>query len=335
MNNIEALCNFLFTVLRMATPLIYGALAVCITRQAGLRNMAVESMMLSSALCGVIVSGYLNSLGLGLLGGILGGIAISIVISYAAFICKTDLWMTCIAMNTALVGGTILVMYLLTGQKTNTLGHILSKAMDSWEIPLLKNIPVIGAVFSGQNGFTYIAFFLIFVEWFFLFRTTVGLRIRAIGQNPQAAASVGISINKMYFLSFGISGFFAALGGMFMSMGYLKWFARDMIAGRGYISMSAANIADGMPLGAALVAILFGLSDAVGNYGQATNKMPGEFAYMFPYVATIMLLVVMNLYKKARDNRKRKQRIEDAHRREDFGKGAFFQGSDGDSAGYE
>jgi ABC-type uncharacterized transport system permease subunit len=76
--------------------------------------------------------------------------------------------------------------------------------------------------------------------------------------------------------------------------------------------MSAANIAGGIPVGAALVSIVFGFSDAVGNYGQATNRMPGEFAYMFPYVATIVLLVVMNLYRIAREKRKRRHRLEEA-----------------------
>lgn len=248
--DIEMITNFLFTVIRLATPLMYGALAVCMTKQAGLLNMATESMMLSGALTGVIVSGYTQSLFLGLLGGMLGGMVIGFLIAYAAFVCKTDLWMTCIAVNTALVGGTVFIMYLLTGQKTNTLGYIQSLAMPAVTIPLIKDIPVIGAILSGHNLFTYLGLVLLALDWFILFKTKLGLRIRAVGQNPKAAESVGIAPKKIYFIAFVLSGFFASLGGMFMSMGYLQWFARDMMAGRGFISMSAATIAGGNPVGA-------------------------------------------------------------------------------------
>lgn len=246
--NLSIITSFIFTAIRVATPLIYGALAVCITKQAGLLNMATESMMLSGALCGVLASGYTQSLVLGVLGGMVGGILIGLLISYAAFVCKTDLWMTCIAVNTALVGGTILVMYMITGQKTNTLGYIPSLVMPAVEIPLIKDIPVIGPILSGHNLFTYLSLVLLAAEWFLLYRTKIGLRIRAVGQNPQAAESVGIAPRKLYFISFIFSGIFASLGGMFMSMGYLQWFARDMMAGRGHIAMSAATIAGGNPV---------------------------------------------------------------------------------------
>lgn len=306
--DLETVCNFFFTVIKVATPLIYGALAVCITRQAGLLNMATESMMLSGALCGVIASGYLQSLGLGILGGLLGGILVALIISYAAFVFKTDLWMTCIAINTALVGGTILVMYILTGQKTNTLGYINSLVMPKVDIPLIKDIPILGNILSGHNLFTYLAFVFLFVEWFLLYRTRLGLRLRATGQNPKAAESVGIAPRRMYFLAFALSGTFAAMGGMFMSMGYLQWFARDMMAGRGFISMSAANIANGNPVMAMLVAVLFGFSDAVANYAQMTS-IPAEFAYMFPYAATIVLLIVITLVKRSQEKKRMRRRV--------------------------
>ena len=185
--NLSIITSFIFTAIRVATPLIYGALAVCITKQAGLLNMATESMMLSGALCGVLASGYTQSLVLGVLGGMVGGILIGLLISYAAFVCKTDLWMTCIAVNTALVGGTILVMYMITGQKTNTLGYIPSLVMPAVEIPLIKDIPVIGPILSGHNLFTYLSLVLLAAEWFLLYRTKIGLRIRAVGQDPQPA----------------------------------------------------------------------------------------------------------------------------------------------------
>ncbi len=290
---LDIIVKFLFSVIRVSTPLIFGALAACITKKAGLMNLAIESMMLASALAGVLVSGATQSLLLGMLAGFAAAIAITMIISYAAFVMKCDLYLTSIAMNTALVGGTVFVMFLATGQKANTAGSIASLSISSWNIPLIKEIPILGDILSGHNILTYVAFAMIFLVWFMLYKTKIGLRIRSVGENPNAAESVGISPRRIYFLSFGLSGFIAALGGMYMSMGYLSWFARDMMAGRGFISMSAMNIASGEPVSAALAALMFGSADALSNYMQM-GKFPSELISMFPYVCTIVLLVLMS-----------------------------------------
>lgn len=294
--SVTLIVKFLFSIIRVSTPLIFGAVAACVTRKAGLMNLAIESMMLASALTGVLVSGATQSLALGMLAGFVAAIAITMIISYAAFVLKCDLYLTSIAMNTALVGGTVFVMYLATGQKANTASSVASLYVGSLDIPLIKNIPILGDIISGHNILTYVAFLMVFLVWFLLYKTKIGLRIRSVGENPQAAESVGISPRKIYFLSFGMSGFIAALGGMYMSMGYLTWFARDMIAGRGFISMSAMNIASGEPVSAALAALMFGAADSLSNYMQM-GTFPSELISMFPYVCTVVLLVLMSVIR--------------------------------------
>jgi simple sugar transport system permease protein len=303
MNTVDFITSFLFSVIRVSTPLIYGALAAVVTRKAGLLNLAIESMMLASALTGVLVSGATQSLALGLLAGLAAAVAVSMVISYSSFVMKTDLYLTSIAMNTGLVGGTVFVMYLATGQKANTGQSIASLAVGTWDIPLIKDIPFLGDVLSGHNIFTYVGILMIVLVWFLLYKTKIGLRIRSVGENPHAAESVGISPRRIYFLSFGLSGVLSGLGGMFMSMGYLTWFARDMIAGRGFISMSAMNIANGEPVGSSLAALMFGTSDALSNYMQL-GQFPSEIVSMFPYVSTIVLLIIITLIKMARFSKK-------------------------------
>jgi simple sugar transport system permease protein len=295
--------GFLYSVIRVSTPLVYGALAAVITRKAGLLNLAIESMMLASALTGVLVSGATQNLAIGLLAGLAASIGVSMIISYSAFVMKGDLYLTSIAMNTGLIGGTVFVMYLATGQKANTGGNIASLSVGTLDIPFIKDIPYLGDIISGHNIFTYVAIIMVFLVWFFIFKTKIGLRIRSVGENPQAAESVGISPRKIYFLSFGLSGFLAGLGGMFMSMGYLTWFARDMIAGRGFISMSAMNIANGEPIGSALAALMFGTSDALSNYMQLGN-FSSEIVLMFPYVSTIILLILITIIKTGKESRK-------------------------------
>lgn len=298
--DINLIVRFLFSVIRVSTPLIFGALAACITRKAGLLNLAIESMMLASALAGVLVSGATQSLFLGMAAGFAAAIAITMIISYAAFFLKCDLYLTSIAMNTALVGGTVFVMFLATGQKANTSGDVASKFVGTWDIPFIKDIPILGDIISGHNILTYVAIAMIFVVWFLLYRTKIGLRIRSVGENPNAAESVGISPRRIYFLSFGMSGFIAALGGMYMAMGYLTWFARDMMAGRGFISMSAMNIASGEPVTASLAALMFGAADALSNYMQM-GTLPSELISMFPYVCTVALLVVISVIRTIKE----------------------------------
>lgn len=305
MDTLTTISTFLFAVIRVSTPLIYGALAAVITRKAGLLNLAIESMMLSSALVGVLISGATQSLALGLIAGLAAAVVIAMIISYSAFVMKGDLYLTSIAMNTALVGGTVFIMYIVTGQKANTASHIASLSMGYLDIPIIKDIPFLGNVLSGHNIFTYIAIVMVAVVWFLLYKTKIGLRIRSVGENPQAAESVGISPTRIYFLSFAISGILSGLGGMFMSMGYLTWFARDMIAGRGFISMSAMNIANGEPIGSTLAALMFGAADALSNYMQL-GKFPSELVSMFPYVATVILLIVITIIQRIRLNSERK-----------------------------
>ncbi len=161
MMDVDMIVKFLFSTIRVSTPLIFGALAACITRKAGLLNLAIESMMLAAALVGVLVSGATQSLFWGLMAGFLAAISIAMIISYSAFVLKCDLYLTSIAMNTALVGGTVFVMFLTTGQKANTAGDVASLFVGNWDIPLIKDIPIIGDILSGHNILTYVAFVMV------------------------------------------------------------------------------------------------------------------------------------------------------------------------------
>ena len=194
MFTLEWIGNFGFSVLRLSTPLIYAGLAAVISAKAGMMNMALEGMMLVAALAGVVVSGMTGNLWIGLAAAILFGVLTGGVIAFASISGKTDLYLTCIATNLAAAGGTVFVMYLLTGEKATTSAAIKAYTIPSITIPVLDSIPVIGPMLSGHNLLTYVAFFSIWAVWFFLKRTRLGLRLRAVGENPTAAASVGVII---------------------------------------------------------------------------------------------------------------------------------------------
>lgn len=120
------------------------------------------------------------------------------------------------------------------------------------------------------------------------------MRIRAVGQNPDAASSVGVNVNKIRFYALLLSGIFGALGGLYLSMGYVSWFARDMTAGRGFIAIAASNLGTHLPLGVFLASLLFGILNTIAIY-LASLQIPSEFIQMIPYIATVITLTIYSI----------------------------------------
>lgn len=177
-------------------------------------------------------------------------------------------------------------------------------------LPLIEKIPVVGPILSGHNVLTYFAILAVFVVWYFLYRTPLGLRLRAVGESPDSADSVGISVDKMRFLALGISGFLAGFGGCHLSMGYVSWFSRDMTAGRGFIGLAASALGGVHPIGTALASLFFGFADALSNYMQSLS-IPSEFVQMIPYLATVVALGIFAQRQMARSRRGRKQVVKE------------------------
>ena len=286
---------FLADTIRMATPLIFTAMAALICRQAGMFNMGIEGMMLCSALGAVTVAHYLGNMWLGLLGGVLVGLLTGLLIAFVSITGKADLYLTCIAFNLAATGGTIFLMYVLTGEKSTTSSAFRSYQIPNIDIPLIKDIPVLGRIFSGQSLLTYLAFLSIFLMWLLLKKSRLGLRIRAVGENPHAAESVGISVPKVGYISFTICGIMSGLAGTFLSMSYVTFFMKNMANGRGYIGLSAQNMANGEPIGSGITALFFGLFQSLSITMKNQTIFPIEFLEMIPYAATIIALGVTGM----------------------------------------
>ena len=258
-------------------------------------NMGVEGMILCSALAAVAFAHYSGNMWVGLLGAVLVGLLTGLIIAFANLSGKTELYLTCIAFNLAASGGTVFIMYVLTGEKSTTSGAFRSYQIPNIEIPFIKDIPVIGRIISGQSLLTWVAVLSIFLVWLLLKRTRLGLRIRAVGENPHAAESVGISVKKIGYTSFAICGLMAGLSGAYLSMSYVTFFMKNMANGRGYIGLSAQNMAGGEPVGSALASLLFGFSQALTTTMKNQTNFPTEFLEMIPYAATIIALGVTGL----------------------------------------
>jgi simple sugar transport system permease protein len=285
--------DFAYSVLRVTTPILFAALASVVAERAGASNIALEGIMLFAALFGAVGSGLAGgSLFWGLAAALAGGLVIAALLAYFGLYLKTDIILAGIALNTLAAGGTVFLMFALIGDKGTT-SSLVSASFPRINIPLLEKIPILGPVFSGQNTLTYVAFLMVAVVWVLLFKTRLGLHLRAVGENAEAAASVGIPVKKIKFIALLISGLLASSGGAFLSMGYMSGFTRGMVSGRGFIALAAAAMGQLSPVPTMLASLVFGFFDALSNI-LAAMRIPDEFVKIIPYLATVSGLVIFS-----------------------------------------
>jgi simple sugar transport system permease protein len=294
--------EFVAAGIRVTTPILLAALGALVAELAGTPNIALEGTMLFSAFVGVIISGFTHSLWLSVIGALITGIIMSSILAYFSLKLKTDIIMAAIALNIFASGGTIYALYLLTGDKGSS-ASLKSLVLPSIDIPILKDIPILGDILSGHHILTYVAIILVFLIQYMLYRTPLGLRIRSVGESPDAARSVGISVFKTQYTALIISGMLASLGGIFLSMGYVEWFARDMTSGRGFIALAAQALGGTSAYGVALGSLLFGFSEALSFSLQFLN-IPYEVTQSMPFIITVGALAFY-AWNKAKNKKNR------------------------------
>lgn len=285
--------QFVFAIIRVTTPLLFAAIGVAISALSGSINIGLEGIMLVSAFFGVIISGFTGSLLLALIGGILVGIGMGALLGYFHLKLKANIIIAAIALNMFASGITVFFLYIFAHDK-GTSSSITSLVFPSLQIPIIKEIPILGETISGHNLLTYFALISVALFYYLTYKTSLGLRIRAVGQNPDAAESVGVNINKIKLYSLLLSGFFGSLGGLYLSMGYVSWFSRDMTAGRGFIAIAAAALGGNFPLGTFLGALFFGIVNAIAIYISPLN-IPSEFIHSLPYFVTVVALAIYSI----------------------------------------
>lgn len=301
--------QFFYSILRISTPIMFASMGALITSRAGVINIGLEGIMLFAALSGVVFSAFTGSAWIGFIGAVATGVLIAVLMSYVALVLKSHITLTGIAINMFASGSTVFILYLVANDKGIS-SSLASKVMPVIKIPFIDGIPIIGEIFSGHNILTYFSFVGVVFTYVLLNKTIVGLRIRAVGENEQAALSVGAKPVKYQFIAMLISGVLAGMGGAYMSMGYVSWFSRDMIAGRGFIALAAQQLGQGTTLGTMCSTLIFGMADSLANNLQAL-QMPSEFVQSIPYVTTILGLVVFSVVKQ----RKELKRIQDNNKK--------------------
>ena len=285
--------DFLFSVIRITSPILFAALAAVVAEKAGVTNIGLEGIMSITALFGTLISYWTQSWAVGVLGALIVGIALALLLGFFALKLKTDIILGGIALNMIGGGGTIFLLYLFTGLRGNT-GELTTPEMliPQVNIPLLKDIPVVGEILSGHSLLTYIAFFMVFLTWLMLYKTSLGLNIRAVGENQNAADSVGVSVVRIKYIALGISGALAGLGGAYMSMYYSRSWNSGMIAGRGFIALAAQAMGQGEPTGSMWSSLLFGLANALKNKMEVLDNILRDAFGVVALVAMMPLLSI-------------------------------------------
>lgn len=283
--------DFLNAVLRATTPILFATLAASIAAKSGIINMALEGIMLFSALFGVVFSAMFQNAWMGLLVTMVIGGFIGFALAFFVLKLKTDSILAAIAINMIATGGTVFLLFLISGDR-GVSSSIASLQLPRITLPIIENIPFLGPVLSNQNVLTYIALISVVVAHIFMYKTPLGLKIRAVGENKDAAESVGISSKKIQYIALTISGVLASMGGIFLSCGYLTMFTKDMSAGRGFIALAASSMGGNTPIGGFLVSLLFGTAQATSNVMQMGSSIPYELVQMLPYITTLIGLGV-------------------------------------------
>ncbi len=273
--------------IRMATPIVYAALGGMFSERVGVVNIGMEGIMLTSALGGVTVSYYTGNPWLGVAaavvtGGLMGLVHAVVTVKYAGNQIVSGTGLNILAM-----GFTAYMSQILWGSR----GASDSVAgIKDITIPILSDIPIIGPIVGTHSPLVYLMPVVTIICYVVLFRTPLGLHIRAVGEHPTAAATAGIDVVKIKYMGVIVSGMLSGLGGAFLSLSHLNLFARGMTGGRGFIALAALIFGKWMPFGVLEAGLLFGFADALQMRLQSLGILPPQIILMIPYVLTVAIL---------------------------------------------
>ena len=278
--------GLLLGALSLSVPLVFGALGGVISERVGVVNIAIEGQFLAGAFSSAMVASITGSPWVGLVAALVAGMLVSFVLAAFSIKYLVDQVIVGVVINAFISGltGFLYSQVLSPNEETLNIGIRFPKV----EIPLLHQIPVIGPGFCEQTVVVYLAYIAVAVVTFGLFKTRWGLRLRAVGEHPQAADTVGINVTSTRFWNVSLAGAIAGLGGAYFTLDAVGPFTKDMTAGAGYIALAAVIFGRWDPIKATLAALLFGFASNLQNtLGAIDSPVPSEFLLMLPYVVTI------------------------------------------------
>jgi len=278
-----------FDVLRMTTPILLLALAGMITDRGGVLNIALEGLALFGAFAATLLSGVTGSILLGIIGALAAGVLLSLAFAWFSLFLRGNIFIVGLATNAFAAASTAYLAWVISGRE-GSLRFTGAPTLQGAPLPIIERVPLL-RVLSGHTIVDYCSWLLIVVVSFLVFRTRFGLRLRVVGENPEAARAIGLRVQRLQYLAIAGSGLLAGLAGASMSLS-LGGFVQNMSAGRGWIGLVASIVGNGSAVGSALAALLFGTTEGVANSLQiAAQGLPTQLLFTMPFVTTLVVFV--------------------------------------------
>ncbi|MBS1807051.1 MAG: ABC transporter permease [Acidobacteria bacterium] len=277
------------STLRLATPLILAALGGLYCERSGVINIALEGIMLAGAFTAALITFYTQNPWIGILAAVTAGVLVAAIHAVATINFRANQVVSGTAINILFLGVPALLCGVFFGTTGNTPQLPREQTLNDWQVFNPQESPLLASIFN-QNPLVYFALLAVLLTFFVIYKMRFGLRLRAVGENPEAADTAGISVNRMRYAGVLLSGAFAALGGAYISIGQNSLFTRNMTAGRGFIALAALIFGKWDPLGTMIACLLFGFAEAIAIRMQGTVNIPNQFIQIVPYVLTIVVL---------------------------------------------
>jgi general nucleoside transport system permease protein len=286
-------------ILRMTVPILLAALGGLLTELAGVVNIGLEGQMLIAAFTSIVAADTTGNWIIGVLAGIAATSLISLLMGFFSLNLEVDIIITGFVVNIFGSGITVFLMGMLFGTTGNYSPKNLNK-IPVVNIPFLDNVPVLGKLLNNHSLFVWISLFAVVFVFYLLYRTPYGYHLRAVGEEPDAAKSLGISVMKIKYSALLWSGVFTGLAGAYFSMGMTNMFVKDMTAGTGFLALAVVMFGNRNPIGILIGSLLFGLASAIAIIVETIpeSPVPSQFIKMIPYLVTVIALIVYAVRNK-------------------------------------
>jgi len=289
--------NLITTIIRISTPLAFAALGGLLTFKAGILNIAMDGFMLVAAFTGVATAYFTANLYISVVAAVLASMVLSALFGYFNLKFKANIFIAGTAIGILASGLTAVLLKGIFGQMgVFTAREVLR--FPQYKIPIIDSIPVLRELLSGYTILVYMAFAFTPIISFVLYKTKWGLRVRAVGESPDAAAALGINVFSIKMQTVMLSGLFCGLGGAYLSLDYVSLFSRDMTADRGLIALAAIFFAKGDPFKTVAVTMLFGSAQAFSVRMQLTAGIAPQIMQIIPYFVTMLALIIVGIQAK-------------------------------------
>lgn len=293
----------LHSAVAIMTPLLLAAMGGLFTELSGMLNIALEGLMLMGAFSSIVFTYLSGSMIWGVLLGIVATMLLATLLAVVTLNLKSNVFITGLATNLLASGLTIVLSFRLFGNKGVVVFDRIG-SLPRWDIPLVSDIPVLGAMISGHSPFVYLSWVLLALSSWVLYKTPFGLRLRAAGLHEKTLVSLGLSPSAYRFIAFLVSAFACAIAGAVLTLN-LGAFVPNITSGKGWIALVVIFLGQKKPLGLLGASLVFGFADAFSNYAQGAWNVPADFILAIPYLFTLLAMVIVSIHADRKERIKR------------------------------